>query len=214
MYINEIERNSVITINAGVEGSDKTLTFITKAIEPYGEITDHAILAQAIRYNNRLLNFNNCIATAEVLAQNRPHKFEVESIENIQVDGEVCCLIKSATDAKPINRRGAFRYQMIGDAVIKISTNAKPYQCFTHDLSATGISFLVEEPIVVDENMEILAVFESNGLRCNVRSYVKRTEYDEEKNMTLIGCEIDGNTQLIEQLVAVLMRKQAKKYRK
>lgn len=209
MYINEIERNSVITVSVGVEGSDKTLTLITKAINEYDTETGHALLTTSIRYKEKLLNYRNCILTAEVMANDRPHIFDVSTIQNIQIDGANFCVLYSETDAKPINRRNACRYQMIGDAVIKLSTNAVPYQCLTHDLSATGISFIVDEPINVDENVEILAVFESQGLRCNVRSVVKRTEFDEENNHTLIGCEIEGNTKLIEQLVAMLMRKEA-----
>lgn len=210
MYINEMANGSTVSINVkNKEGKEVTLE--TQMVGPY-EAGDYKMaLVEALRYDGQLLVFETvaCYATVTNADDQKLYKYKLRAIVKREFEGKVYHCLISNEDATEENRRGAKRFGVGEKADIQLLGTMNVLKGYVHDVSATGISFLVGDgKLDVGDKVAISFVHEITGAQVKVVAQIVRLE-NKEKGVKC-GCVIQKHDAKYNMLIAYLMRQECK----
>lgn len=210
MYINEMANESAVSIDVkNKEGKEVTLE--TKIVGSYEAGGYRMVLVEALRHNGQLLIFNSviCQATVTNADDNKLYKYRLQAVVKREYEGNVYHCLISNEDAAEENRRGAKRFGVGDKANIQILGTTNVLKGYVHDISATGISFLVNDAkLVVGDKVAISFVHEITGAQVKVVAQIVRQE-EREKGVKY-GCLVQKHDAKYNMLIAYLMRQECK----
>jgi len=210
MYINEMAIESEVSIDVkNKEG--KEMTFNTRAVGNFDAGNYKMLFVEAIRHNGHLLSFESVACTAYIAnaEDGRLYKFKLQGIAKREHEGQTCHCLISCEDAAEENRRNAKRFGLSARGTLQVVGGGSGMRGFVHDVSATGISFLMGSGSVSHgDTVKIGFTHDITGFNISVVAQVVRIE-ERDKGM-LYGCQIHKHDAKYTQLVSYLMRQECK----
>jgi len=146
MFLNEFQPDTKIEIVIKVANQKiKLESVILKNIKNFSKKYGACICCKSIIMNKKIINFSKYPATVNVFnkSNNRAYSFKVSaSAVNARKGFLYIC---SKDNAKATDNRSSFRIPCVYKASIKIKDDTKITDCRTHDLSYSGVSFIVKK---------------------------------------------------------------------
>lgn len=210
MYINEMANGSAVSLDVrNKEGKEVTLE--TQIVGSY-EAGDYKMaLVEALRHNGQLLVFQSVVCQAMVTNadDNKLYRYKLRAVVKREYEGKVYHCLISNEDASEENRRGAKRFGIGEKANIQLAGSTNVLKGYVHDVSATGISFLVSDTkLGVGDKVAVSFVHEITGAQVKVVAQIVRLE-QRDKGVKY-GCVIQKHDAKYNMLIAYLMRQECK----
>lgn len=210
MYINEMANGSAVSLDVrNKEGKEVTLE--TQIVGSY-EAGDYKMaLVEALRHNGQLLVFQSVVCQAMVTNadDNKLYRYKLRAVVKREYEGKVYHCLISNEDASEENRRGAKRFGIGEKANIQLSGSTNVLKGYVHDVSATGISFLVSDTkLGVGDKVAVSFVHEITGAQVKVVAQIVR--FEQRDKDVKYGCVIQKHDAKYNMLIAYLMRQECK----
>ncbi len=210
MYINEMANDSAVMLEVkSKEG--KELSLATQVIGGYEAGEYKMVLVEALRHNGHLLKFEavTCYAYITNAEDNKVYKFKLQGVIKREQEGQVYHCLISNENVSEENRRGAKRFGVGAKGTIQILGTTTTSRGYVHDISATGISFLVaDSSLSVGDKVKISFEHEITGVQLGVAAQIVRSE--ERDRGTLFGCIVHKHDAKYTMLISYLMRQECK----
>lgn len=230
MYISEISAGTIVELEAVVGNTKlefeslavtiedkqqlKLLEQATKSV-PYAAI-------EAIRKDDKVIGFPSQGVVYKVtnVAGESQKAFEWPNIKVKQVGfptGEKYHILISANEGKEVNRRERYRLWLGCDAIAQIGLNKTTYNVVIKDISATGISFILDKRLFTEgktppkvETTVVLTFYDTSTethFRLTAK-IVRIVDMDETRN--LYGCQLLKESEAISKFIYDKQRERAK----
>lgn len=210
MFINEIAMESEVSIDVkNKEGRE--MTFNTKVVGSFDAGVYKMLFVEALRHNGQLLSFDSVICTAYIVnaEDSRLYKFRLQGIAKREHEGATCHCLISSEEVTEENRRTAKRFGLSARGTLQVVGSTSAMRGFVHDVSATGISFLMGTGnVAIGDTVKIGFTHDITGFNISVVGQVVRSE--ERDKGILYGCLIHKHDAKYTQLVSYLMRQECK----
>lgn len=210
MFINEMANGSEVSLDVkNKEGKEITLT--TKIVGSYDAGDYKMSLVEALRHDGQLLVFDSVICTAYIVNADdgKLYKYRLQAVAKREYEGTVYHCLICSDNVSEENRRSAKRFGLGARGSLQVVGGTTGMRGYVHDISATGISFLVPKgSVVIGETVKINFTHDITGFNIGVVAQVVRTE--EKDKGTLYGCVVHKHDAKYTQLIAYLMRQECK----
>lgn len=210
MFINEMAVGSFVSIDVkNKEGKEVTLE--THIVDGFEAGDYRMVLVEALRHNGQLLVFNSviCLATVTNADDGKLYKYKLQGVVKREQDGNMYHCLISSDDATEENRRGAKRFGVGDKANIQILGTTNTLKGYVHDISATGISFLLNDANLVEgDKVAVSFTHEITGAQVKVIAQVVRLE--ERDKGVKYGCMVQKHDAKYNMLISYLMRQECK----
>lgn len=204
MFINEVEEGSRVEICAMI-GSNK-LEFETEAVRGL-TAPQNALLVNPMLKDGKLLNFHVgglvCQAVIQNKEDNKPYLWKGIAIRSIKnKNGECYHVLFSPNEGLLHNRRESYRVWLGFHADAKIGVEGKPHSVTVRDISATGVGFICEAGVEVNEGIPVHLSFADDikGTKFDLKGKVVRKE-ELEDGRNLYGCRLNAESPQIQKYV-------------
>ena len=210
MILNELPDGSTLQLEVSKGKSkisfDSVISGVIDKPNQYGNI----VYIPLLKSGDMVLRFENVkiVVIVKYSDDGREYKFNIAICYRGALDGEQYHFLCSPDDVKAINHREAVRVPFTESAIMSYNSG-RPMECYTKDISITGISLSIRQTDLAIKNYShILISFEypSSGIRYKLNATVVRVEPNEEKNVTVLGCVFDKEYSEVNQLVNKLQR--------
>lgn len=212
MFIKEILPESEVILTCRL-GKEKR-SFTTKVIASHKD--ENSIIVEAIRHNDTVINFDIDDMVLEFqVDKSKAVMFKVDKIQNIVIKGKTYHLIKSDSDASPVNRRGAVRVPLGVACELKYGPKRTKIDCYVHDISSTGISFTIKTEADINRGDELNCSFVYGENRTNFKIFATavRAVRDEKTGYLIVGAKFKSSSDAIGKFVMELQREEAQRRR-
>uniref|UniRef100_UPI004056C962 PilZ domain-containing protein n=1 Tax=Acetatifactor sp. TaxID=1872090 RepID=UPI004056C962 len=210
MYINEMAVGSEVLLEVkNKEGKEVTLT--TQIVSAYEAGGYKMVLVEALRHNGHLLVFSAVTCTAMVTnaEDGRLYVYKLQGVLKRENEGTIYHCLIANEDVAEENRRGAKRFGVGEKASIQILGTTNVLRGHVHDISATGISFLVNDAhLNMGDKVAISFTHEITGATVKVVAEVVRQQ-EHEKGVKF-GCVVQKHDAKYNMLISYLMRQECK----
>lgn len=221
MLINELEANVEITIEVrnaetGIELKTKIIDLASLTKDELASIKEYAgktvlmpyAIAEKINFGSTGVSFKGTDYHMKVQAPKGSRMYVWKDIQIFGIrlkSGKVLQLVATATEAKELNRRKAYRVYIGKEGMALIGNNNKPRSVTVKDISATGIGVIIENFIdPVEPHTDIHVTFEYTtdvkdkfSIHAEVLTCIPMGE-----GRHLLGCTFKKYSQAIERFVS------------
>ncbi len=140
-----------------IVANEQKLEFSSSVIESLPR--KHMILATPVIKDNKIINFHGVgfiVHIIVALPDQKPQIFQnVDAYTAKLKDDSLCYFVKSTTESKELNRRGAFRCFIGIDTSARIGTNHSTIEVTIKDVSISGFSFTCSSETDLQENENV-----------------------------------------------------------
>ena len=213
MYLSEIPKGSSVNLTVKNK-SGASAIFHSVAIE--GTRINgqrHALIISCIKHEGKIVSFEGFSMSAQInLAGGdaRSCSYVINSIATTKRNGQTYHVLLSNDNAMQKDRRDSVRVDLNEQANIKIGDRPQ-ITVRTHDISLSGISFIVPGSVSARPDEPLEAAFACSAL--NATYQISATVIRIAKlpdGQLLIGCRLSNFNKSIVALVTYLARKQGK----
>lgn len=191
------------TVQIFVQLGTKNAKFDTKIIDIVGQ----CVYAEPLYSDDKLINFSAEGLTVKMFIVN-PEDEKLYQFRNFVIRAKVvkeygvCYEILCGSAGKIANRREACRVWLGYDGTVKNELTNKEYSVLVKDISATGISFVCDNDVNIENNTKLLITFKdaAERVKFKVNAIVVRKEKNQNKN-TIYGCRLNSNSNAISKYV-------------
>jgi c-di-GMP-binding flagellar brake protein YcgR len=132
--------------------------FVSEIIEGIYNKGKHYIFVKPIMgEDDKYINFARYPLVIEMVntETGRVFRYSAKKHGYSKYKGELIFIISSDDDAKPINRREAYRVDICEQADVQVNGHTKVMPVFLHDISVTGISFVFPKDMEEINRMKV-----------------------------------------------------------
>ena len=208
MFIEEVPNYTGISIHVKTEAGEADLSTNTIAAPTQAHtLQKHVLYAEKILQDGKVVQPNDITQHYTAYwfneATHRVMKWEPVTFRLVTVQGRQFYVILCNSSGVETNRRAAFRVEVCLQTVVQIGENRKTYECYVHDLSATGFSLNMTIPVDVPPNgLMVSSVFADEESGDKFRLTGKCVRYTEiSHNVWRIGCMLIQPNALLAQYV-------------
>jgi len=210
MFINEMANGSEVSIDVkNKEGKEITLN--TRIVGNYDAGDYKMALVEALRHDGQLLVFDSVICTAYIsnADDGKLYKYRLQAVAKREYEGTVYHCLICSDNVTEENRRSAKRFGLSARGMLMVVGGTNGMRGYVHDVSATGVSFLVGTgSVMIGDMVKIGFTHDITGFNINIVAQVVRSEQKEKGN--LYGCVIHKHDAKYTQLISYLMRQECK----
>lgn len=195
MFLNEFGKDTQVELIVKLNNQEiKLNTQIIDSIKKVSSKFGYGIICNPIVINDKLINLINFPVVLNIYNEidKRIYSFKV-SVTALDIKKKLF-LIYSKDDSKAEENRGAFRIPCTYKTILQFGPHTKAIDSFTHDLSYSGASFLLNED---DADIEIgkvvsSSIFDREGHIHKIDGRVVRIMEDFNPGVVLIGVKFKG----------------------
>ena len=211
MYLSEIPKGSSVNLTVKNK-SGASAIFHSVAIE--GTRINgqrHALIISCIKHEGKIVNFEGFSVSAQINlpgGDSRACNYLINSIATAKRNGQTCHVLFSNDNAMQKDRRDSVRMALSEQANIKIGDRPQ-ITVRTHDISLSGISFIIPGSVSVRADEPLEGVFACKALNATYQvsaSVIRISKLPD--GQLLIGCRLSTFNKSIVALVTYLARKQ------
>lgn len=224
MFIDEQPKETNVVLKVQSRGVDAD--FQTTILGSKCERGNHCIIVEAVKgESGNYIDFSQFPLIVEIVNPQDKRFYKYISVKHgyFREKEKVYFGIFVNDDVKPVNRREAYRVAISEPAALQIKGHTKVIDGYTHDVSATGISFTIpaSESTRACVGDTVSASFNSSLMErfYRINCTVCRIE-DFENERVLLGCRLTKVDEAVRHLVGKLsilecrVRKETKKAEK
>lgn len=172
------------------------------------------IFTTVFRVTQGTLIFDNSPVALDLRAldkNSKPYLWKNVRVKKTTYDSKSAYKITSPADGYLDNRREAYRVPIGLSAVIQIGVNRPVDEVMIHDLSATGISFVIKEIAEECIGQDFRISFEDHAYNASFALHGTILRVVKMQDVFLAGCKLRHNYPLVEKYVASKQMKMKKK---
>lgn len=210
MLLEELAPGSKITILVGI--GSQTLTFDSVLEEP----SENGILTTPVYRNDKLVGFRTkgLIIRIQVTNVSDQKVYEFTNVEILNVktqDEQIHHKMTCKMPGKQINRRTAVRVWIGKEGIAQIGVHRTAYEVLVKDISISGISFIFEKDLHVEQGTIAHITFNDTEARTkfSLSAIIVRTAQVDD-NKFLYGCRLNQESPAVAKYVNDKQREKLK----
>lgn len=208
MTIQDLDEQHPVTlvVTVGLKSRDLTTTI--------AEVHSNYVLLQPVLVDGRTVGFgNNCTIDFLYLQDQVVYAWHSVTLPLVKIKGSTYYQLVLEGEAKPYNRRGAFRVY-IGETMaitVFLSKGPQQFNVLVRDISETGFGFVSKEEYEISRTIRLsIPLTERKTLLLSAT--IVRRDFNEEKGTYSYGCKfVEPNAYLSSYLMAKQRERQQSK---